>query len=108
MLVPGKAGLAALDEEGLQALSLLRQLGMPAVIGIASGACPDQTVNAAPKMKEKAAARKRAAAVLASEVCRSLKKAFLRGDSNLTGQEVCAEHAVLSLNRVRGSLILRQ
>ena len=68
MLVPGKAGLAALDEEGLQALSLLRQLGMPAVIGIASGACPDQTVNAAPKMKEKAAARKRAAAVLASEV----------------------------------------
>ena len=57
-----------MDEAGLQALSLLRQLGMPSLIGIASGACPDQATSAAARMKEKAAARKRAAAVLASEV----------------------------------------
>ncbi len=69
MLVSGDARTAALDNEGLQALSLLRQLGMPAVIGIASRAFPDQAANAAAKMKEKAAARKVAAAVLASEVC---------------------------------------
>ena len=75
VIAPGKAGAAALDDSGLQALSLLRQLGMPALIGIASGACPDQAANAAAKMKEKAAARKRAAAVLASEVCPTLKAA---------------------------------
>ena len=78
MLVPGKAGLAALDNEGLQALSLLRQLGMPAVIGVASGACPDQAANAAAKMKEKAAARKRATAVLASEVRLSPKHSHIQ------------------------------
>ena len=68
VLVPGEAGASCMDQAGLQALSLLRQLGMPSLIGIASGACPDQAANAAARMKEKAAARKRAAAVLASEV----------------------------------------
>ncbi|CAL5218954.1 g706 [Coccomyxa viridis] len=68
VVVPGKTGAAALDDSGLQALSLLRQLGMPALIGVANGACPDEAANAAAKMKEKAAARKRAAAVLASEL----------------------------------------
>ena len=75
VVVPGKTGAAALDDSGLQALSLLRQLGMPALIGVASGACPDQATNAAAKMKDKAAARKRAAAVLASEVYRLHKLA---------------------------------
>ena len=66
--MPGESGAACLDAEGQQALSLLRQLGMPSVIGVASGTHPDQTGNAATKMKGKAAARKRAAAVLAAEV----------------------------------------
>jgi hypothetical protein len=57
-----------MDKAGLQALSLLRQLGMPSLIGIASGGCADQAANAAARMKEKAAAKKRAAAVLALEV----------------------------------------
>ena len=87
VVVPGKTGAAALDDSGLQALSLLRQLGMPALIGVANGACPDEAANAAAKMKEKAAARKRAAAVLASEVCRGSEMALLKGDSNVTVQE---------------------
>ena len=69
--MPGESGAACLDAEGQQALSLLRQLGMPSVIGVASGTTPDQAGNAAAKMKGKAAARKRAAAVLAAEVQRS-------------------------------------
>ena len=69
--MPGESGAACLDAEGQQALSLLRQLGMPSAIGIASSTHPDQAGNAAAKMKGKAAARKRAAAVLAAEVsCR--------------------------------------
>lgn len=67
-LLPGDAGVAPFDDEGLQALALLRQLGMPALIGVASGGAPDQATNAAARMKAKAAARKRAAAALASEV----------------------------------------
>ena len=66
--MPGESGAACLDADGQQALSLLRQLGLPAVIGVASGTHPDQAGNAAAKMKGKAAARKRAAAVLAAEV----------------------------------------
>ena len=66
--MPGESGAACLDADGQQALSLLRQLGMPAVIGVASGTSPDQGGKAAAKMKGKAAARKRAAAVLAAEV----------------------------------------
>ena len=83
VLIPCKPGVAAIDSQGLQALSLLRQLGMPAAIGVASGACPDQAANAAAKMKQKAAARKRAAALLASEVHPSLKHC-LRSNSTLT------------------------
>lgn len=75
VIVPGKTGAVALDSSGLQALSLLRQLGMPALIGIASGACPDEAANAAAKMKMKAAAKKQAAAVLASEVRCNFKEA---------------------------------
>ena len=68
LVMPGESGAACLDADGQQALSLLRQLGMPSVIGVASGMHPDQAGNAAAKMKGKAAARKRAAAVLAAEV----------------------------------------
>lgn len=73
LVMPGESGAACLDAEGQQALSLLRQLGMPSVIGVASSADQDQAVNAAARMKGKAAARKRAAAVLAAEVSRSIQ-----------------------------------
>ena len=68
LVMPGESAVACLDAEGQQALSLLRQLGMPSVIGVASSTDPNQAGNAAARMKGKAAARKRAAAVLAAEV----------------------------------------
>ena len=66
--MPGESGVACLDAAGQQALSLLRQLGMPTVIGVASSTSSVEAGNAAARMKGKAAARKRAAAVLAAEV----------------------------------------
>ncbi|CAL8469855.1 g9397 [Coccomyxa elongata] len=75
-VLPAKNKAVCIDSEGQLALSTLRQLGMPAIMavvaggaaaaaGAAPGAKPAATAN---RMKERAGAKKRAAAVLASEV----------------------------------------
>ena len=74
-VLPGQPKAVCLDGGGQQALSVLRQMGMPALVGVVTTAARsgsgDTAGAAAPaqKLKERAAARKRAAAVLQSEVC---------------------------------------
>ncbi len=66
-VLPGQAKAVCMDSAGQQALGVLRQMGMPALLGLVTGG--RAAGNAAAMLKEKAAARKRAAAVLQSEVC---------------------------------------
>lgn len=78
-VLPGQPKAVCLDSGGQQMLSVLRQMGMPALVGVVTAArsgSSDGTGAAvaapAQKMKERAAAKKRAAAVLQSEVlCRT-------------------------------------
>ena len=73
-VLPAKDKAVCIDSEGQLTLSTLRQLGMPAIMAVVAGAAAEAAPGAKPaaaanRMKERAGAKKRAAAVLASEVC---------------------------------------
>ena len=60
MLVPGDEREEAADEGGRAAMALLRAMGLPTLIGLIPGS--------ASSLKEKAASKKRASAMLTLEV----------------------------------------
>jgi hypothetical protein len=70
LVLPGQEQAVSLDTEGQQALGILRQLGMPAVMAavVTGQGGPAHGAPAAVKLKDRAAAKKRAAAVLESQV----------------------------------------
>ena len=74
-VLPAKNKAVCIDSAGQLTLSTLRQLGMPAVMAVVAGGAAEtgtvagaKSAPAAARLKERAAAKKRAAAVLASEV----------------------------------------
>lgn len=66
VVLPARNKAVCIDGEGQLALATLRQLGMPAVMALVSGGSGNSA--AVNRLKERAAAKKRAATVLASEV----------------------------------------
>lgn len=68
LVLPSQDEAVCLDSEGQLALSILRQLGMPTVMAVLTGSASAGSAPAATKLKERAAAKKRVAAVLDAQV----------------------------------------
>ena len=61
LLVPGQAGAACMDESAAHTLSVLRSMGLPSVVGVSTGV-------PGAGLKERSAAKKLAADIVASQV----------------------------------------